>query len=471
MADPSQTLPRTLDTPSASRRNPMLYIALHGYAPSTPPSRHVLDDIAGVKIGRGDATAVQRTTGGWLEIRIADPRVSSQHVSLTRDLHRWAIEDPGSRNGTFVNGEAVRRALLVDGDIIEAGNTFFVFADSDARDGDPLDATANATARPGLATLLPDLERTFVRVVLAARTGESVIVHGESGTGKELVARAIHDLSGANGAFVAVNCGALPETMVEGELFGHRKGAFSGAAGERAGLVRSAHRGSLFLDEIGDLRLSSQAALLRVLQEHEVTPIGSDVAIPVELRVIAATHRSLDELVADGQFRGDLLSRLRGFVIELPPLRARRPDLGLLIAALLARQLPAEAQLPAISSAAARRLFTYAWPYNVRELEKCLSTAVVMSEGGTIRVEHLPDTVRADAPSATPIVEPATVLDAHVDQPSELVGSEPRREHLVRLLREYHGNVAAVARALGKARTQIHRWLDRYGIDPDDYRA
>jgi transcriptional regulator with GAF, ATPase, and Fis domain len=451
MASPGSTLPRTLDAPDETRRSPVLYLALHAHDPATPPSRHVLDGIAGVKIGRGEAAAVARTTSDgqtWLDIRLADSRVSSRHVELTRDLHRWAIEDVGSRNGTFVNGEAVRRAVLVDGDVIEVGNTFFVFAASDARDDDALDMTASTAAQPGLATLVPDLERAFARVVLAARTGESVIVHGESGTGKELVARAIHELSGATGAFVAVNCGALPETMVEAELFGHRKGAFSGAANERTGLVRSAHRGSLFLDEIGDLRLGSQAALLRVLQEHEVTPIGSDTPVAVDLRVIAATHRPLDELVARAQFRGDLLARLRGFVVELPAL-----------------QLATGARLPAISGGAARRLFAYGWPYNVRELEKCLSTALTLAEGGTIRAEHLPDMVRDSAPVASVRDE------AREAPPAEVVGAEPRRERLVRLMREYHGNIAAVARVLGKGRTQIHRWLDQYGINPDDYRA
>ncbi len=495
MTTSGSTLPRSIDAPDPTRRCAVLYVVLHAHDLERPASRHILEGIAGVSVGRGDEARVARTVVAgepWLDIRLADARVSSSHLRIVRAMHRWAAEDVGSRNGTFVNGEPIKRAVLLGGDVIEVGNTFLQFAEAAALATDTADVTVRADAGlPGLATILPELARTFARLELAARARETVLVRGESGTGKELVAHAIHELSGRDGAFVAVNCGALPESMVEAELFGHKRGAFSGAAGERTGLVRSASGGTLFLDEIGDLRLGSQAALLRVLQEQQVTPIGSDAPLAVDLRVVCATHRPLDELVDSGDFRGDLLARLRGFVVELPPLRARLADLGLVIGALVRKHAGAGAPTPALSGAAARVLFAYAWPYNVRELEKCLTTAMALAAGGPIRVEHLPDALRALASAGVvagvaaantgPITGPGSGGDAD-DGDDEASGGpagaadapgvgEARRARLVRLMREYQGNVAAVARVLGKGRTQIHRWLERYGIDPDEYRS
>jgi DNA-binding NtrC family response regulator len=488
---PGSTLPRTIDAPDPTRRGPVLNVVLSARHIETPASRHKLDGVVGVSVGRGEVASIERRdgeNGPRLVIRLADGRVSSKHLELTRALGRWVAEDAGSRNGTFVNGEAVRRAVLVDGDILEVGDTFLQFVEAGALGDEPDDVSVSLDSGAGRTTLLPTLAAALARLPLVARSDESVLVRGASGTGKELIARAVHDLSGRRGAFVAVNCGALPEAMVEAELFGHKKGAFSGAAGERAGLVRAADGGTLFLDEIGDLRLGSQAALLRVLQEKQVRPIGSDAPVDVDLRVVCATHRPLDSLVADGDFRGDLLARLRGFVVELPDLRARRADLGLLVAALLRRYQP-EGPLPTLSGAAARALFAYAWPYNVRELEKCVSTALTLAAGGPIRLEHLPEPVRASAAAAAlnapapsgPSVAgsaPSNTAPGSVDPddeadeatPANDGSGEPRRVRLVRLMREYQGNVAAVARVMGKGRTQIHRWLERYGINPDEYR-
>jgi DNA-binding NtrC family response regulator len=486
MTDPGETLPRSLDTPPTERRTAALYVALHAHDVQRPVARHVLAEVDGVSVGRGDQPEVRtRIVDGapWLEIRLADPRVSASHLRLTRVMHRWVAEDVGSRNGTFINGEAVRRAVLVRGDVIEVGQTFLVFLDGEPMEGElpPL----GPRSRPGLSTLLPELGARFGQLARVAKASETVLIRGESGTGKELIAHALHDLSGRTGEFVAVNCGALPESMVEAELFGHKRGAFSGAALDRRGLVRSADGGTLFLDEIGDLRLESQAALLRVLQEKTVTPIGSDRSEPVDVRVVCATHQPLETRVADGEFRGDLFARVRGFTVDLPPLRARRADLGLLVAALLARHLPPGASAPLLSSSVVRAFFAYGWPYNVRELEKCVSTALTLAAGGPIRIEHLPEPLRlagtsvagSELPAATPPpgagatqpppVAPASAADP---MPGDAQG-QPRRERLVLLMREYQGNVAAVARVLGKGRTQIHRWLERYGINPDEYRG
>jgi transcriptional regulator with GAF, ATPase, and Fis domain len=300
--------------------------------------------------------------------------------------------------------------------------------------------------------------------VQVAPSPVSVVVAGETGTGKEVIARAVHALSGRSGDFVAVNCGALPENLVESELFGHRKGAFSGAVEDRPGLIRAADRGTLFLDEIGDLPAASQAAFLRVLQEREVTPIGSTRAVPVDIRLVAATHRDLGALVDAGGFRPDLYARIAGLKIELPPLRERREDLGLIIAAILRRVAPDRLDRVGFDVEAARCLFRYGWPLNIRELEKTLQTAVVLAEDLPIATEHLPDPVRCEPDVAAP-------QDSEMDDDRPLSAEdEERKQNLIAMLQEHGGNISAVARAMGKARMQIQRWVKRYRLEPDSYR-
>jgi transcriptional regulator with GAF, ATPase, and Fis domain len=309
------------------------------------------------------------------------------------------------------------------------------------------DAAELRPAAPGLATLAPALEAELARLLAIARSPVPVLVRGETGTGKELIASAIHGLSGRPGSFVAVNCGALSKSLVESELFGYRKGAFSGADQDRPGLVRSADRGTLFLDEIGDLPAAAQAALLRALQEHEVLPVGDIRPVKVDLRVVVATHRDLDAMVARNEFRADLLARIAGLRLDLPPLRERREDLGLLVAALLGRHAGDRAGSMRFTCEAARALLLYRWPLNVRELEQCIAGAAALtaSEVELSSVEP-PRTARTPRP-----------LSAEEAQ---------RRERLVALLRAHGGNVTAVARELGKARFQVQRWLKRYGLDP-----
>ncbi|WP_159396567.1 sigma 54-interacting transcriptional regulator [Sorangium cellulosum] len=302
---------------------------------------------------------------------------------------------------------------------------------------------------------------------MVARSAIPVLLQGETGTGKEVMARAIHALSGRAGELVAVNCGALPRELVEGELFGYRKGAFSGATEDRPGLVRSADRGTLFLDEIGDLPAPAQAALLRVLQEQEVRPVGATRPVHVDLRVIAATHRPLQRLAAAGEFRADLLARLSGYTIALPPLRDRREDLGLLLGALLERAAPERAAHLQIDAGAARAMLRYRWPANVRELAQCATTAVVLAQRGTIEPGHLPEAVaraaEGEGEGGGDQEEGAAEGDLRPEDGA-------RRQELVALLGQHRGNITAVARAMGKARMQIQRWLKRYRIDPEQFR-
>src|SRR5687768_8330563 len=225
--------------------------------------------------------------------------MSREHGRLVRGEDGWTLDDPSSKNPSIVDGTLTRRARLTDGALIELGRTFLLFRHY-LGDGVPghligdVDATQLPKWPAGLATFAPTLARDFAALMRLATSGVSIMLLGETGTGKEMTARAIHDTSARTGDIVAINCGALPQTLLEAELFGYRRGAFSGAATDRRGLVRSADGGTLFLDEVGDLPRASQAALLRVLQEREVLPIGEDRPVPVDVRVMSATLRPLD---------------------------------------------------------------------------------------------------------------------------------------------------------------------------------
>jgi transcriptional regulator with PAS, ATPase and Fis domain len=321
-------------------------------------------------------------------------------------------------------------------------------------DRDLADPAEHATP-PAFRTLAVELERRLGELRRVAASPVSVLATGESGTGKELIARAIHDISGRQGAFVAINCGAIPANLVESELFGYRRGAFSGAREDREGLVRRAHRGTLFLDEIAELPPGSQVALLRVLQEGEVRPVGASDAIAVDVRVVAATHQSLQVRIAEGRFREDLYARLAGFELCLPPLRERCEDLGSLIASILVRLGPQAADVT-LHPAAARALLTYPYPLNVRQLEQALRTAVVLSGGGRIDVAHLPESIRLHRPAIGCGLRPE---DRAV------------RERLIEVLRQTRGNVTAAGRAIGKAPIQVRRWCARFGIDLAAFRV
>jgi transcriptional regulator with PAS, ATPase and Fis domain len=271
------------------------------------------------------------------------------------------------------------------------------------------------------------------------------VLLGETGVGKEVMARGVHDASGRPGRFVGVNCGALPPTLLEAVLFGHRRGAYSGAIDDQPGFVRYAQHGTLFLDEIGELSAAGQAALLRVLQEREVVPVGATEPIPVNARIIAATNRDLRVEVEHGRFREDLLARL-GLIVPLPPLRERRADLGILVGSLLARFAPSPAGVR-FTARAVRALLDHDWPQNVRELEMCLRYAGEVSGWATIDLHHLPASIQRSRPA------------------------DARRDELEGLLATHRGNLAAVARALGTSRAQVHRQLKRYALDPGAFRG
>lgn len=451
---------------------PYLYAAFFGDRPLAAPVAHSLAGLSKVVIGRGneaESVEVEERGQRQLVLRLPDPRISGAHAGLVLIDGRWVLEDLGSLNGTFVNGASEKRIALFDRDVVTVGHAAFVYCDAvkvpqEAAEGEAQRATASSL---GLATLNPTLQLEFARLAAAARSraGMPILLYGSTGVGKEVAAKAVHAWSGRRGRFVAINCAAISESLAESELFGHRKGAFSGAGEERPGLVRSASGGTLFLDEIGDLPLGLQGKLLRVIQEREVLPVGETRPQPVDLLVVAATHRDLDKMVEAGRFRQDLLARLAGYVLTLPPLAERLEDLGLLIGSILGRLASNSAEKVCFRPAAVRALFGYKWPSNIRELEKCLMRALTRAQDAKIELEHLPDALRASPAS------PTSARAAQDGAEAALAPHELRqREELDNLLRKHDGKIARVAAVLEKHRMQVQRLVKRYGLQPERYR-
>ena len=310
----------------------------------------------------------------------------------------------------------------------------------------PNDLVAKSTA----------MRRVLALAERAAATDSTVLITGESGTGKERIARLLHAHSRrSKRSFVGVNCAALPEPLLESELFGHKKGAFTGASADKQGLFEAASGGTLFLDEIGETPLSMQVKLLRVLQEHAVRPVGSTRDVPVDVRVVAATNRDLEALVDAGGFRKDLFYRLRVIPLELPPLRERRDDILPLARQFIAKTCKQNSCGPcALSSDVLDALHAYPWPGNVRELENAIERAVVLAEGQPkIELGDLPPEIRAPAGrgSAPP-------------EPDQLTLAEVERRHILATLERCGGNRSATAQALGIGENTLWRKLKAYGV-------
>jgi DNA-binding NtrC family response regulator len=291
-----------------------------------------------------------------------------------------------------------------------------------------------------------------------APTESTVLLQGESGTGKEVIARYIHRLSErAEGPFLSINCGALPESLLESELFGHVRGSFTGAVKDKTGLFEAARGGTFFLDEIGETTPATQVKLLRVLQSREIIPVGATEAQSIDIRLIAATNRDLDEEVKHGGFRSDLYYRLNVIALHLPPLRDRRDDIPLLATAFLQRNAPARGEAPKqISSAALEALVQWQWPGNVRELENALERAVILTRGDTIELSALPERVTHPAP-------PNLVADRSAASPT-LDAIE--RAYILWVLQGEGGNKTRTAEVLGIDPSTLYRKLTRFGVEP-----
>ena len=362
-----------------------------------------------------------------------DARASRRHfeVCFVPEYGVYRLRDLDSRNGTWLDGRRVADGHLRHGSVLRVGDAIFVFAEIPCEPG--VEPTPSA---------LEHAERLVDRV---ARTDLSVLVVGPTGAGKELLAQRLHAESGRGGPLVAVNCGAFGDELLASELFGHVRGAFSGAHGDRDGLFVAAQGGTLFLDEVGEMSPAQQPALLRALQERRVRPVGADRDRPVDVRVVAATHR----ILGGGAFRADLHARLAGFTIELPGLARRRDEILPLFRTFLGEGAPP------LAADAAEALLLHDWPHNVRGLQAA-ATRVKLFSGHVEHIELslLPTEVQRRVEGA------ATSAD----------GAAPGHARLVELLTEHAGNVAGVARALGQHRQQVYRWLRAHTLDPADFR-
>jgi DNA-binding NtrC family response regulator len=300
----------------------------------------------------------------------------------------------------------------------------------------------------------------YKEIALVAASRSTVLITGESGTGKELVARALHRNSPrAPGAFVAVNCGAITETLLESELFGHVKGSFTGATGDKRGLFEEANEGTIFLDEIGETSLAVQVKLLRVLQEGEMRRVGSARSLRVDVRVLAATNRDLEREVKEGRFREDLYYRLSVVTLRVPPLRERAEDLPLLAAHALRQAREAGARAATISEEALATLNQYNWPGNVRELENTIAHAALYARGKVITPEDLPAKIRNHARAVEPESKTQTMFK---DLPSL---DELERRYLIHVMQSVNGSRTRAAEVLGIDRRTLYRMAERFGIN------
>jgi len=386
-------------------------------------------------IGRGTET----------ELCIESSGVSRRHAELNRQGPLFAIRDLGSTNGTFVNGRRVAQSALSEGDVLRLGDAVGVVVRV-------LPDHMSTEARQVGDSMLfgPDLSAELNELRRVAPSDLPVVIIGETGVGKECIARALHIESGRTGPFHAVNCAALPAALAEGELFGYRKGAFTGAEQGALGHVRAAQGGTLLLDELADLALPTQAKLLRVLQEKEVTPLGETRATPTDARIVAACQTPLEELVESKRLRQDLAARLSGSTLLIRPLRTRRSDIGFLFGYFLRRF--SGGRPPRVDSKLLERLLLHSWPNNVRELELLTRRLLVIHGHETqLKQNMLPEALGRSEASDN---EPRT--------PSS-PPNEDRNGHdlraLVAELRKNDCNVARAATAIGISRQRAYRLM------------
>ena len=393
------------------------------------------------------------------DVALTDPSVSSRHCTIAPTAAGFHVVDLGSKNGTSIDGVAVGKVTAPPGAVVRVGKTLLQLLPADEMVTIPPSGRDHFGAMWGDS---PAMRQVFAVLERAATSDASILFLGESGCGKELAARAIHDESPRqHGPFVVFDCGAATDTLIESDLFGHVRGSFTGAAGDRQGAFAAAHGGTLFLDEIGDLPIALQPKLLRMLEAGEVIPLGSRKPERYDVRVVAATHRDVFGEVAKGGFRGDLYYRLAVVEVHLPPLRQRREDLAKLVAIFLERA-GAKHLVPSIGGPSLDRLAAYHWPGNVRELRNVITRAVALA-GPVKDFGELPILLRPTvAPAA--VAEPVVKADRPFHQAKDEVVDRFERAYLTDLVERAAGNLSAAARLAGLERKFLYRLLERNGL-------
>jgi DNA-binding NtrC family response regulator len=403
-----------------------------------------------------EGRSVQVGSDASNDLVLSDPSVSAAHFSIELDSAGFLLRDRGSTNGTFVDGYRVQAIYLPSTAQIAAGESRLRFSTSADEVEIPL---SNRTRFGDLLGHSAAMRQVFAILERVAATDTSILLEGESGTGKEVAARAIHDSSARREElFVAVDCGSLPASLIESELFGHAKGAFTGAMAARVGLFEEADGGTLFLDEIGELPLDLQPKLLRTLETRAVRRVGETKPSPINTRLIAATNRNLAQEVEAGRFRRDLFFRLSVIRLRLPPLRERREEIPRLVShfmSLLGRD-PSQR----LDDSTMEMLRNYCWPGNVRELRNAVERLVVLP--GMTPEFYLDGASSMDASSASASGVP---LDLPFHEGKRIWTERYEREYLGRLLAECKGNISEVARVSGLSRQSCHRLLSRYNLE------
>ena len=435
------------------------------------PDRGVETEIAGNSLSIGTAASN--------DLVLRDDTVSRRHCMISVQRDRYLVRDLDSTNGTVVDGTPVVEAFLAPGARIRLGDTEIMFQPK--KKWERIEAPAGD--RFGQLWGRSEAMRpVFALLAKLAPTDLSAILVGETGTGKELAARAIHDASRRSAKpFVVVDCGAISENLIESELFGHERGAFTGADRQRIGAFEAAHGGTVFLDEIGELPLDLQPKLLRVLERREIKRLGGARLLEVDVRVVAATHRDLPAMVREGKFREDLYYRLAEVVVPLPPLRERRGDLGLLAQRILDEYAEPGQRPPQLDQGAIEELERRPWPGNVRELRNVLRRTMMMSSGPVLRAADLRLGAGMGGVASAPPPEAAEQAGREAGVPSIDVSEDlpikdarerwvmpMEREYLIRVLRRCGGDLDRAAAEAGVHRKSFERLLRQHGIKASD---
>ncbi|MBT8495335.1 MAG: sigma 54-interacting transcriptional regulator [Deltaproteobacteria bacterium] len=410
------------------------------------------------------------------DLPLSDAKVSGLHCEIRLDERGYVLRDLDSTNGTFVAGYRLGEIYVPPGTLIALGTSKIRF--------EPLGESveielSNQDRLAGMVGRSVKMRELFARVEKLAATAATVLVSGETGTGKELVAEALHELSARkDGPFVVLDCSSIPENLIESELFGHEKGAFTGATSSYAGAFERASGGTLFLDEIGEMPLALQPKLLRVLEDHKDRRVGGSKVIEVDIRVVAASNRDLGVEVNRGRFREDLFYRLAVARVHVPPLRERKEDVAILIEHFLSI-LPG-AERTQLESDTVELMKKHDWPGNVRELRNVIERAVLLAEKptspATLKASRRPKTDTSEArtpPPRTPTPMPndeerlSLVVDIKTPfkQAKQDLVTEFEKRYISKLLEEHGGNISAAARAAGIDRMSIHKMLNRLGLD------